>query len=101
MKPLFLIAVSSIILLAGCSRDYTPTSGASGEDIFKAACLECHQAIAEKETIYYELSNENHNINFITNKISSGSLLMPKFPHIIGDNLKSVSQYALKHSITQ
>lgn len=96
-KALFLMAAASLTL-AGCSRDYTPVTGASGEDIFKATCMECHEAIEGKENIYYELSSENKNAAYIANKVSSGSLLMPKFPNISGDNLKAVSQYALEHS---
>lgn len=99
MKKLFLLAAASTtVLLAGCSRDYTPAAGASGEDIFKAACMECHEAIEGKENIFYELSSDKKNADFIANKISSGSLMMPKFPNITGDNLKAISQYALEHA---
>jgi len=44
-KTLLLSAISAAILLSGCSRDYTPTAGASGEDIFKGACMECHEVM--------------------------------------------------------
>ena len=102
MKKLFLLtAASTTLLLAGCSRDYTPATGASGEDTFKAACMECHEAIEGKENIFYELSSDKKNADFIANKISSGSLLMPKFPNITGDNLKAVSQYALEHAVVK
>jgi cytochrome c551 len=99
MKKLFLLSAAMItLLLAGCSRDYTPAAGASGEDIFKAACMECHEAIEGRDNIFYELSSDKKNAEFITNKISSGSLMMPKFPNITGDSLKAISQYALEHS---
>ena len=99
MKKLFLLSAAMItLLLAGCSRDYTPAAGASGEDIFKAACMECHEAIEGRDNIFYELSSDKKNTKFITNKISSGSLMMPKFPNITGDSLKAISQYALEHS---
>ena len=98
MKKLLLLTASTTILLAGCSRDYTPAAGASGEDIFKGACMECHEAIEGRDNVFYELSSEKKNADFFAKKISSGSLLMPKFPNITGDSLKAVSQYALEHS---
>ncbi|MCP3852328.1 MAG: cytochrome c [Gammaproteobacteria bacterium] len=100
-KILLLTASSAAILLSGCSRDYTPAAGASGEDIFKGACMECHEAIEGKENVFYELKNEQKNAEFIADKISSGSLIMPKFPNITGDSLKAVSQYAAEHSVTK
>ncbi len=98
MKKLLLLTAATTILLAGCSRDYTPAAGASGEDIFKAACMECHEAIEGRDNIFYELSSDKKNADYFAKKISSGSLLMPKFPNITGDSLKAVSQYALEHS---
>ncbi len=99
MKKLLLLTATTTLLLAGCSRDYTPVAGASGEDIYKGACMECHEAIEGKDNIFYELDAQKKNTDFFADKISSGSLLMPKFPNITGDNLKAVSQYALDHSI--
>ncbi len=98
MKKLLLLTAGTTLLLAGCSRDYTPVAGATGEDIFKGACMECHEAIEGKDNIFYELSSEKKNADFFADKISSGSLIMPKFPNITGDNLKAVSQYAVEHS---
>ncbi|MCW8929032.1 MAG: c-type cytochrome [Gammaproteobacteria bacterium] len=100
-KLLMLTAATTTLLLAGCSRDYTPAAGATGEDIFKGACLECHEAIEGKDNVYYELANDKKNAEFFAKKISSGSLMMPKFPNITGDNLKAVSQYALEHSASK
>ena len=98
-KLLLLSAAGSLVLLSGCSRDYTPSAGATGEDIYKAACMECHEAIEGKENVYYELAAENRNVGFIADKVSSGSLIMPKFPNITGLSLKAISQYALDHSV--
>ncbi len=97
-KLLLLTAATTMFLLAGCSRDYTPVAGESGEDIFKGACMECHEVIEGKENVFYELKSDNKNVEYFTSKIQSGSLLMPKFPNITGDSLKAVSQYALEHS---
>ena len=101
MNKTLLFASSTILLLAGCSRDYTPVAGATGEEIFKAACLECHEAIEGKENIYYEVSSDKKNAEFFAKKISSGSLLMPKFPNVTGEALKAVSQYAAEHSVVK
>ena len=98
MKTLLVLAAASTLVLAGCSKDFTPNTGASGEEIFKNACLDCHTGIEGKENIYFELTSENKKADYIADKIASGSLIMPKFPNITGDGLKAVSQYALEHS---
>ena len=98
MNKTLLFIASSALLLAGCSRDYTPVASATGEEIFKSACMECHEAIEGKENIYYEVASDKKNAEYFANKISSGSLLMPKFPNITGKNLQAVSQYAADHS---
>ncbi len=59
--------------------------------------MECHEAIEGKENIFYELKSEQRNADYIADKISSGSLIMPKFPNIT----KAVSQYAVEHSVTK
>ena len=100
-KSILVMTVCTISLsafISGCSRDYTPSATATGEDIFKQACMECHEAIEGKENIFYELKAENKNSDFFSNKISKGSLMMPKFPNITADKLTAVSQYALAHS---
>lgn len=101
MKKALLLSATAALALSGCSRDYTPVAGATGEDIFKAACLECHEAIEGQDNIYYELASDKKNADFIAKKVSSGSLMMPKFPNITGDSLKAISQYALEHSISK
>jgi len=101
MNKTLLAAAITTLLLSGCSRDYTPASGASGEDIFKAACLECHEAIEGKDNIHYELTSDRRNVDFVAKKVASGSLKMPKFPNITGDSLTAVSQYVIEHSIAK
>lgn len=98
MKKFLLLTASAALLLSGCSRDYTPAADATGEDIFKGACMECHEAIEGKDNIFYEIAADKRNADFFAKKISSGSLIMPKFPNITGDGLKAVSQYAFEHS---
>ncbi len=101
MKILLLLTASASLLLSGCSRDYTPSADATGEDIFKGACMECHEVIEDKEGIFYEIASDERTVDFFANKISSGSLIMPKFPNITGDKLKAVSQYAFEHSVNK
>ena len=100
-KSILLMTVSTLtmaVFISGCSRDYTPAAAATGEEIFKGACMECHEAIEGKDNMFYELSAENKNIKFFSKKISGGSLMMPKFPNITADKLTAVSQYAMEHS---
>lgn len=101
MKKMVLLTASAGLLLSACSRDYTPAANATGEDIFKGACMECHEAIEGKDNVYYELASDKKNIEFFEKKIASGSLVMPKFPNITDDKLKAVSQYALEHSVNK
>ncbi len=98
MKKILLVVAVSTLILTACSNEYTPVAGAKGEEIFKAACMECHEAIEGKDNIYYELAADRKNLAYIEAKINEGSLMMPKFPNINGDELKKVSQYALDHS---
>ena len=100
-SSILLMTISSIAVsgfISGCSRDYTPSASETGEEIFKNACLECHEAIEGKDNVFYELIAANKNSEFFSKKVSGGSLLMPKFPNITGDKLAAVSQYALDHS---
>ena len=69
MNKTLLFAASTVLLLAGCSRDYTPAAGATGEEIFNAACLECHEAIEGKENIFYEIDSTKKNVDFFAKKI--------------------------------
>jgi len=94
IKLLSIVAAS--MWLNGCSREYAPDSGASGEQIYRAACMECHKP-ADNGSIY-SLKAKNANIAYITGKVSAGSLLMPSFPNMKADDLAKISTYALEHS---
>ncbi len=98
MNKLLLTAAASTLVLTACTNEYTPSEQANGEEIFKAACISCHKPIEGKDTIYYELSADKMNQAYIEAKITEGSLMMPKFPNLTGENLSAVSQYALEHS---
>ncbi len=96
MKKLLLV-VAGVAVLAGCSKtsDYKPEVGASGEDIFKAACASCHE-VNDKGN-YFDLSKDIS----VKDKIAKGSFSMPAFPYIIGDELESLNEYVLANSATQ
>lgn len=93
-----LILLSLTTLLSACDNDYTPVANASGEDIFKAACAECHKADKSNPKILYSLAPEKANQAAIADKISNGSMMMPRFPNIKGEQLSSISEYVLSHS---
>jgi len=93
-KPLSIIVV--VIFLDGCSREYAPDSSASGEQIYQAACLECHKPAANGSI--YTLKAKNANAAYIAEKVHGGSLLMPSFPNLKSDDLTKISIYALEHS---
>jgi len=87
---------TAVLLLAGCSREYAPDSQATGEQIFQAACLECHKPAANGSI--YTLKAKNANAGYIADKVHGGSLLMPSFPKMKADDLTKISTYALEHS---
>ncbi len=94
-KSLFIFA--GFILLAGCSREYAPDSQATGEQIFQAACMECHKPGANGSV--YTLKAKNANTAYISDKVQGGSLLMPSFPNMKADDLVKISTYALERSV--
>jgi cytochrome c551 len=97
MKRIYLTVAMAALALAGCSKTnpYSPAAGASGEDIFKAACIECHKI--ENGRIF-ELSSDKANAAAIAGKVKGGGLMMPAFPNMKPDELASVGQYVLDNS---
>ena len=93
------VAFGVTIIVAGCTRDYTPESSATGEAIYKAACSECHQAEDPKSPdIYFTLNSKNANANYIAHRVHTGTFMMPKFPNIKGSKMRALSSYVLDHS---
>lgn len=90
MKKSLLLLPIVLIMATGCTRtnDYSPATGATGEQIFQAACAECHAD-------GFELASEMASVEAIAKKIGAGSMGMPKFPNIQGESLTSVSEYVL------
>ena len=86
-----------VLLLTACSREYTPEKQATGEQIYQAACHECHKP-ANNGSIFI-LKAENANKAYITVKVKLGSLLMPSFPNMKSDDLNKIGDFALEHSV--
>lgn len=92
MKHPYLLATLAIICLSGCSRtnDFTPPSGASGAENFKAACAGCHESKGE---YIFDFDEKVWDKSAIAMKIAKGSLLMPSFPNIQGQALIDLTSY--------
>lgn len=88
------------LLISGCSSDYQPPETADGEQIFLAACAECHTAESDKPVnMFFTLDQANANQQYIAERIANGGLIMPKFPNIKGQQLDQLTSYVLEHSL--
>lgn len=98
MKQIILGLPAVLLLVSACSKtnDFTPVSGATGEDIFKTACVECHTP--KQGGHYFELDSDMANTVAIAKKVNEGSMAMPLFPQIQGEALQSLSEYVLANS---
>ncbi|MDQ7089380.1 MAG: cytochrome c [Methylococcales bacterium] len=92
-----LLIVSSLLVLNGCSKDYSPSAKDTAESMYQNACVQCHQKTTEG-TIF-TFTAEKANVAYIQERIQSGSLMMPKFPNIKGESLNQLSDYILKNSV--
>ncbi len=97
MKSTIVIAFSGLIL-AGCAgkEEFAPAPGASGPEIFQAACAECHEP--KEHGKYFELTKEKANVSAIADKVAKGGFFMPSFPNITGKSLEALSEYVLSNS---
>jgi hypothetical protein len=93
---LLIIIFAGFFLQTACTRDYAPNSDMNGEQIYQAACFECHKP-ANNGSIYF-LKTQQANIYFISNKIKFGSLLMPSFPNLGSAKLSKISHFVLEHA---
>ncbi len=89
----------TLTILSACSRDYAPDPKASGEEIYQAACAECHQP-DDKGKIFH-LDPKNANPTYVAHKVRSGSLTMPSYPNIKAEDFKKLSAYVLANSSTE
>ncbi|MFC1750186.1 c-type cytochrome [Pseudomonadota bacterium] len=97
MKKLSLVIPFALLAMTGCSKtsDYAPAAGATGEQIFTAACAECHEKTDGK---IFELSADEASVAAISKKVSEGGMMMPSFPGIKGEALTGLSQYVVENS---
>ena len=97
MKKTYLTLAMAALVMAGCSKtnNYTPAAGASGEDIYKAACAECHKKEGGK---IFDLSGDKASAAAIAKKVTEGSMMMPSFPGIKAKELTDLSQYVIENS---
>ncbi|MFM8342805.1 MAG: c-type cytochrome [Methylomonas sp.] len=84
-----LLLMAALLTLAACSRDYRPEPQATGEQIFQAACAECHKP-ANNGSLF-SLTTEKDNLAYLNQKISQGSWLMPAFKQFSSDGLTKIS----------
>lgn len=92
------VAASTLVILIGCGggRDYSPPAGASGEQIFTAACSECHKPLSTDKVMI--LSASVGSKEAITKKFQSGSMRMPAFKNIQGEAADRLADYVLSNS---
>lgn len=97
MKKAYLTITMVALAMAGCSKtnNYAPAAGASGEDIFKAACAECHKKEGGK---IFELSGDKAGAAAIAKKVTEGGVMMPSFPNIKTEELTGLARYVIENS---
>ena len=98
MKKNYLLLTFFIVLASGCSKtsDYAPAVSAGGEEIFQAACAECHKDASPQ---IFELEANSATLLAVKQKIAEGNIGMPKFPHIQGEALDKLAEYVIENSV--
>jgi len=92
---------ASAVLLSACSgsNDYTPASDSTAMQMHTASCVACHAAVeVDGKTTYWSLAPENSNAEFVKAKISNGSMMMPSFPNIKGEQLDALAEFVVAHA---
>lgn len=90
------VIVASVAVLSACSgtKDYTPPAGATGIDMYTASCASCHNG----EFSHWKLEEGERNAEYIQKVINSGTMGMPSFPNIKGEQLETLTQFVLENS---
>ncbi len=91
-----LIIISTLFILNGCSKDYSPSKKATGESMYQTACVQCHKK--DEKGMIFTFDSEKANVGYISERVKTGSLMMPKFPNINDEQLSQLSDYVLKNS---
>jgi len=99
-KVTLLLAASALAGLMGCSKtdNYAPSENATGEDIFYANCTKCHKP--ETGSVM-TLSSATANKEAIIQKLHKGSMSMPAFPNIKGEQAQRLAEFILANSKTK
>jgi cytochrome c551 len=95
---LVVLTVTGGALLAGCTSSYTATAGATGDDIYRDACVRCHRPLTEDPDHLFELSVDKMNAEYLVRRIHRGGVGMPGFPNIQGAELEALTGYVLARS---
>ncbi len=90
------LCVATVLIGCGSSRDYTPPTGATGEQIFSAVCSECHKPL--KSNVAMILREKVANKTALKQKFQNGSMRMPAFPNIQGEAADQLVDYLLSNS---
>ncbi len=94
-----LVIISTLFILNGCSKDYNPSDNETGISMYQTACSQCHKKDAKG--FIFSFDSDNANVDYIQQRVESGSLMMPKFPNIQGEKLQQLSEYILKNSMVK
>ena len=86
-----------VFSLSACSssNDFMPSPDMTGEDIFNAVCVECHQPEGDAIMSVGAFMRDKDKI---TNKVLQGSMMMPSFPNIQGEPAQKLAEYVLNNS---
>lgn len=90
----------ALIVLSGCARnsDYMPSAGATGESIFKEACVSCHSPVnGNVMVLHAEMANSEAIIERVRNGKGFG---MPAFPNLMGDSVQMLADYLIENAGT-
>ena len=88
----FIIASSALLAACSGTNDYTPATGATGENMYIAACASCHSG----EFFHWKMTPEEANEEYVKKMITEGTMGMPSFPNIKGDQLEALTQFVLE-----
>lgn len=96
------LLATTLLSISGCSNDYTPPEGASGEQIFQEVCAECHKADnKDVPGMIFALGPLHANPIYIAQTVHIGAVNMPKFPNIQGKAMRDLSDYVLIHNLSR
>jgi mono/diheme cytochrome c family protein len=90
-----------ITLLVACANDYLPDKSATGQQIYKEACVSCHSGKSTDSSKYWIINKNNANKGYVIDKVKRGSLTMPSFKNINTEDLEKISKFVLEHSIIE